>query len=781
MPAAAGSSAFARPENLVIVACLFTGPEDRRVRENARRFRESAEATGRPLRVAEASTDGVFTLATGPGDLRIDAGPEHRLWQKERLLAAAIASLGPEVDAIAWVDADVLLPPDWASRVCDALEQAAVVQGFETVRHLTPGGASEQSGLIARWVRDEPLAGSTPGHAWAAHCDVLMRRRPSGSGELQNAALNISPPCDSLRFESPRCESPLFDSAIVGGADSLMAQAWTGRTGGAASELPPAVRDRFLAWAPSAWEAVRNRVAAVPGTIEHLWHGPPEVRHPTGRSGLLDGLDFGRDVAVDASGLWAWQVPRSPNSVRSRVEAYFDRRSQPDRPPAVATHLCNVAKRPNRPRRIEWSTARDRTLGFDWPSEIALVTYGNRPAAGPLEMQARRHGWPITVLGRDVADWQNVRKIDLLADYLRAATSPLVLACDGDDVLIGADPRAAAGELDRRRLDMLFAAESACYPPGDPMRAAQDAIARGRYLNSGQVMLRRSAARWVELARALPPSRIAASDQDRWQRLYVAHPDRLGIDAEERVFRVRSHRDADPADRRPAVTLAMLSWKRPAGVLHVLDQTLDHPHVSDAVVWNAGQPLPLAMLTAEKRSRVVEIRPSRDLGLRARWTSASLASEPLVLMQDDDHLLPPATIDGLIDAAAGSPDRLHGLEGRRPEVIARDPLRVRYHARPAYGAVPMLLGHGVLMPRRLAADLVAEEHRFTHATGGDPAHHGDDIFYSYASTRLLGQCPHAIDRPRLRLPAPHRLSGRREHRAARERLIADCTRYFRLE
>ena len=474
---------------------------------------------------------------------------------------------------------------------------------------------------------------------------------------------------------------------------------------------------------------------------------------------------------------------------RADVEATRGTRGKQPRDP-VALHLCNLPRRRDRPRQAMWATARDRDFGFDWPDDLSLVTYSNRPTAGPLEMQAARQGWPLHRLGCE-GRWRNVDKIALLDDFVRSpAARPYVLACDNDDVLLQADPRAAVAELTRRRIDLLFGAEANCYPPSPAMQAAQTAIATEAapcFLNSGQIVLHRDRSkRWLELARRQPASVVDASDQDRWHPLYAAHPSHLGIDFEERVFRIRSLDEAAAVPGRPdvPVTLSLLSWKRPANVLRILEQTLRHPRVTDAIVWNnnAAAPLPVDWLPPEQRDRVQVIMASRDVGLRSRWHAASLAGQSLVLMQDDDHLLPPTTIDRLVAASVAQPSRLHGVEGRRPQVTRDDRgrLRVRYDIVPRYGPVPMLLGHAVTMPRELAAELAAVELRFRHACGYDPSRHGDDIFYSYASTAILGKPPHAANRPRQPLPNPHRLSGRPGHREHRERLIADCLRFFRL-
>ena len=789
------------PRRLHAVCGLFDLAADPPLAALAAGLRDRID--GCPLRIAEAAIDGRFVAADDGDDLRLPIDASHRLWQKEALLNAAIATLPAEIDAVAWIDADLTLPPGWAERTLAALRRFPIVQLFGAVRHESPTGVRERPGLVA-------ARRGTPGHAWAARREAI--------------------------------EAGLFDLAILGGGDSLMHHAWTGRTGGASlTDLPPTIRERFVAWAKQAWCPVRGRVGWVDQTITHHWHGPPRRRHPADRGRRLyaAGFDLDRHLVRDR-GLWRWTPAADP--VRRVVADYFAERTkdaesngggrasvrrlaegdadQPRtvptvhadresnagvgsgrdairsvgsdaRPPEIRSprpvvrHLCNLPRRDDRLRRALWGDGYEPDR-FDWPGGLELVTYSNRRTAGPLEMQAARRGWPCVTLGRDRVRWRNADKIALTLAHLKRSRAQYVLACDNDDAQILADPQTAIAELERRELDVLFGAESHCYPPQPAMRAAQDALVSGphRYLNSGQaIMHRERAIGWYELAARQPAARVAASDQDRWHPVYVAHPDRIGIDSGRRAFAVISAADASDAERLPPVTLCLLSWRRPSNIVRILAETLPHPLVSDAIVWSnaPAQPVPLeSTLPPALRDRVTLIASSRDVGLRSRWHAAAVASESLLLIQDDDFLLPADTVTGLVASSYADPDRLHGVEGRRPE-RTDDPARpIRYHARPAYGRVPMLLGHGLTMPRALACDLVAEEPRFVHAAGYRPDDHGDDIFYSYASTALLGRCPRAEDRERISLPAPHRLSGRAGHRAKRERLIADCERFFRL-
>src|SRR5436190_23735340 len=93
----------------------------RRRRQNFRRFREHRRA---PLLAVELGYGGRFELEPGDADLLVQIPGNDVLWQKEKLLNAALPSLPADCDTVACADCDVLFgDADWTARALDALEQ----------------------------------------------------------------------------------------------------------------------------------------------------------------------------------------------------------------------------------------------------------------------------------------------------------------------------------------------------------------------------------------------------------------------------------------------------------------------------------------------------------------------------------------------------------------------------------------------------------------------------------------------------------------------------------
>src|SRR5258705_9184271 len=107
----------------------------RRRRENYRRFRERLRA---PLVAVELGYDGRFELGRDDADLLLQIPGHDVLWQKEKLLNAALASLPPECDTVACIDCDLIFgDDDWVAKARATLEARPMAQAFARVHQLS--------------------------------------------------------------------------------------------------------------------------------------------------------------------------------------------------------------------------------------------------------------------------------------------------------------------------------------------------------------------------------------------------------------------------------------------------------------------------------------------------------------------------------------------------------------------------------------------------------------------------------------------------------------------
>src|SRR5262249_31410323 len=148
----------------------------------------SFDAGGLPLLTVEcAFCDDGFELPAAPDVLRVRG--RDVMWQKERLLNAALPHLPPECVAVAWLDGDVLFQrEDWALQTRSLLERVPLVQPFDQAIRLPRGvlvydGVGDvYDGFAAtyarqpqRLLRGDFAAHGHTGFAWAARRELVER------------------------------------------------------------------------------------------------------------------------------------------------------------------------------------------------------------------------------------------------------------------------------------------------------------------------------------------------------------------------------------------------------------------------------------------------------------------------------------------------------------------------------------------------------------------------------------------------------------------------------
>ena len=277
--------------NLAIIACHFNPCGYRAPIANCKRF---LEEIGHPVTLLELSFDGTFEFENS---IRIDGNESNVMWQKERLINIGIQSLPPDVDAVAWIDADLLfLNANWYEDTKRLLELHQVVQLFQHLEYLGP---------------DQTVIRSV--HSWAEKNRLGLRDYAPGGGALA-ARLDAIP-------------NGIYDKDILGSSDTqfiaslIPDNTWIERQ--FASMKQPSAD--FAAWKREQLTLMTSDVGVVPGKIQHLWHGARENRGYDSRIDILKDNDFNRsDITIDSNGLWCWNSDK-PN-LHSDVKAYFSNR-----------------------------------------------------------------------------------------------------------------------------------------------------------------------------------------------------------------------------------------------------------------------------------------------------------------------------------------------------------------------------------------------------------------------------------------------------------------------
>jgi hypothetical protein len=280
---------------------------------NYRLFRERLEI---PLVAIELALGTDFELGKDDADLLVQMRGGDILWQKERLLNAALQALPDSCHYVAWVDCDIIFETtDWPRRTRQLLEHATLVQLFSHVyrmppswkpKHQMPADAEllySAPYLIASGMPVATCMGSpasqiacSPGYAWAAPRQLLANYR-------------------------------LYDACVIGGADAAIARAAYGRFDDA-MRLQPLNQRHFLAWAQPFYKAINSNVAFVEGKIFHLWHGKTEHRRYRARNEEFRRFQFDpfTDIAARRNEPWRWNSDK--HEMHDYVREYFASRRE---------------------------------------------------------------------------------------------------------------------------------------------------------------------------------------------------------------------------------------------------------------------------------------------------------------------------------------------------------------------------------------------------------------------------------------------------------------------
>jgi len=311
----APANSYQPASDLAVVTGYFNSHHYNSKRRAFDRFADSMERSGIPLFVGEcAFGDSPFELEKSASVFRFRT--RDVLWQKERLLNLTIDRVPDRYTKIAWIDGDILFEnPRWAIDASEQLDKVAVVQLFDRAMRLRPEETAYSGGPRMRsycfvhatlpafsGFGDGNLHGMT-GFAWAADRQLLQT-------------------------------FGLYDAAIAGGADDLMAHAFSGDFSGRCLPLilTAGMVDHFRDWAERVWARVGGRLGYVRGSALHLWHGEDQNRGYVSRFHELSELGYEplAHLQLDPGGLWAF-TDAGTRALAEWSEGYFRGRQEDTR------------------------------------------------------------------------------------------------------------------------------------------------------------------------------------------------------------------------------------------------------------------------------------------------------------------------------------------------------------------------------------------------------------------------------------------------------------------
>lgn len=278
--------------NLRVLACLFNPTKSQRIAANYKTFRRMLGSA--PVTVVELVLDDDPLI--DPNAIHVRGTRErHAVWQKERLLNIGLESLPGDVDAVAWLDTDIVLPSTWYQESLETLQHYPVIQPFTRAYWLDKSWRTEQtfSSIAGVNLGTESTAFTHPGFAWVARREVLKHG--------------------------------LFDLDLSGNGDIWIASAFDDRNFVAGSHKAPRfVIDAWSEWRSVVTPIVDGRLGAIKGDLLHLHHGHYANRKYSQRGGWMLECGVTQDeVILDDNGLYA--VPDN-SYFTGKMREYFQAR-----------------------------------------------------------------------------------------------------------------------------------------------------------------------------------------------------------------------------------------------------------------------------------------------------------------------------------------------------------------------------------------------------------------------------------------------------------------------
>jgi hypothetical protein len=201
------------------------------------------------------------------------------LWHKESLLNKIIADLPPYFKYVFWLDADVLFTnQNWlVESVNELKERAAIVQPFEYCVHLQRNKLTPHFNIEIerKAATNANLRHQDLWRSFAANCNLSPR--VLAVSENYDVHGHVGFAWGARREVLDQC--PLYDRALIGGADHIIAHAAMG-------QIPHScIRKGFAdnikeveLWSRLFYKAVKGQVSYANGDLYHIWHGDLSAR-----------------------------------------------------------------------------------------------------------------------------------------------------------------------------------------------------------------------------------------------------------------------------------------------------------------------------------------------------------------------------------------------------------------------------------------------------------------------------------------------------------------------
>jgi hypothetical protein len=196
---------------------------------------------------------------------------ENLLWHKESLLNNIISELPKKYKYIFWVDADVIFTNlNWLVEGVEQLKKVKIIQPFGTCIHLEKDELKSPFDLsLVKWSKKPNVLNNK---VWYSFCKNYCTSVNMWSDNDYNTHGHVGFAWGAQRGVLDTV--PLYERALIGGADHIIAHASAGQIGHncitkSFSENIEEVND----WSTKFYNEVKGSIGYVDGDLYHIWHG----------------------------------------------------------------------------------------------------------------------------------------------------------------------------------------------------------------------------------------------------------------------------------------------------------------------------------------------------------------------------------------------------------------------------------------------------------------------------------------------------------------------------
>ncbi len=313
----------------MIISCYFNSQNYQSRRRNFEVFYQQLKRSNVNFLVAEcAFGDEEFALPVDKRIIRFRS--KHALWQKEALLNQLIKRLPSSCKYVFWLDADVLLAnPLWITEAIADLQTNTICQPFSVAVRLDKDELESSFDVKAAAVKlNSAKLPASERKLWYSFARNYAMHSAYINSPMFDLHGHTGFAWGARREVLERV--PLFDKAIAGTADHIIAHAAIGQIPSQCIEkafTDLKTKQVIYEWSRKFQNATHKRLGCVEGELWHLWHGDLVNRQYLSRTQELGEMDFDfDDLELNDEGVY--EVRDEKKGIIEWIKSYFISRDE---------------------------------------------------------------------------------------------------------------------------------------------------------------------------------------------------------------------------------------------------------------------------------------------------------------------------------------------------------------------------------------------------------------------------------------------------------------------